>query len=1135
MRSRMKDTLLLIGGKESDRSELHAIFEPEYYLLEAENAPQGTLLLKQNGPCIAAVLADIPLTEETAIRALIEASNPGTEQEIPVILLISPSGTGQQEERAFMMGAADVVLKPYTRLSVQRRVQVLVDLYLHRWHLERLVEEQNQAIRDTYQSIFDTMSSIIEHRNMESGNHILRIRGFAKILLQEVVKSHPSVGLTPEDIETISAATGLHDIGKLLIPDAILNKPGPLTPAEFDTIKKHTTLGSELIAQLPGAGETAYLRYAYNICLYHHERWDGSGYPMGLRGEEIPLCAQVAGITDAFDALTSPRVYKPAFPCETAINMILNGDCGVFAPPLLECFKQAHQKLIQLSKQYADGQISDAVSLFAVPPTPEQNDYPLDSVQLSQLKYQTLLHHLNDTVIELDMNSQLYHVVHNPNPDFVRMVDSIASRDHLQSLILAGVHPEDAVDMEQWQSEIVQMLFVEKRRKCIFRCRVFNPPYNRFDPYEITLLRVNTGNPSQRLVIAVFHNLEAASSPLPPAMTHTVNAADTYDLVSPRLCCRLDDCLTILDGSNMLLSLTGYTPWEISQQFSNALINMIVPEDRERLLSMARSSGESVGLEEDQFRVCHKTRGSVWVLIRCRVHTEADGRQYLYLALTDITSVKTAERELSRDYVRNRVIVNQFQNVILEWDLVTDQLACSEHWKDRFGFEVNPTAFSKVLSSASHVHPDDLPELRKRIAALRRQEGMDVLDLRIADHSGRYTWNRIRAVSRAEGQEAPTCIIAVIYNIDDLKSDVLKMKKRAEQDMLTKLLNKASTQQAVTDYLEEREPNALAALLLLDLDNFKLVNDTYGHMYGDAILTQVGSNLRNLFRSRDVVGRVGGDEFMVLLKDLPNEEILHERCSLLINSFRQQLGKLMPELPISVSIGGALAPQHGTSWAELFRHADDALYNAKHKGKGQYKIYDAVDTDQVLLNPITHTQIDSDHLPVLNDDALVRYVFQILYTSPDLKAAIEDVLAFVGTHFGVSRVYIFENSKDNTTCKNTFEWCNIGITPQKEFLQCVNYEQDVPNWQSSFNENGILYSSDIRELPDDLREILEPQGIKSLLHCAIMDQGIFRGVVGFDECNASYLWTQEQISLLQFLSEVLAVFLLKEQNVDLQD
>jgi len=242
--------------------------------------------------------------------------------------------------------------------------------------------------------------------------------------------------------------------------------------------------------------------------------------------------------------------------------------------------------------------------------------------------------------------------------------------------------------------------------------------------------------------------------------------------------------------------------------------------------------------------------------------------------------------------------------------------------------------------------------------------------------------------------------------------------------------------------------------------------------------------------------------------------------------------KLMPKIAVSLSVGVALAPTHGMYWGELFKRADEALYIAKRKGKSQYKIYAEQDKYYYAGEKNEHyiTQIDTDGVGRLNEAELVRMVFHNLHTSQDLDAAVNEALAFVGSYFNVSRVYIFENNADDTGCSNTFEWCNVGVVPQIDNLQMVNYAEDVPSWQRSFNGNGILYSTDIQELPQDLRDILEPQGIKSLLHCAMLDKGVFKGVVGFDECNANFLWTQEQIKVLEFLAEVLTVFLLNRRK-----
>ena len=1134
MKSGYKDTLLLIGDAGSDRSNLHSIFEASYYLLEAENAAQGILLLEQNARYIAAVLADIPLDNGGELRSLVEAAQTNGEDQIPVIALISPSGTGENEEYAFVLGAADVVLKPYTKLAVQRRIQVLVDLYQHQWHLEKLVENQSNTIRSANQTILDTLSSIIEYRSAESGNHVLRIRGFTKILLEALAGSFPEYGLDETTIDIITSAAVLHDIGKISVPDHILGKPGRLTEQEYAVMKAHTTIGSEMVEQLKGLGDTTYLRYIYNITRYHHERWDGGGYPEGLVGDAIPICAQVVGLTDAFDALTTQRSYKPAYAYDVAVNMILNGECGMFSPKLLECFKRVRQQLVELAIKYADGYSPKSDDIRIPLPGPAPQTFALDALQLSQLKYHTLLHHMNDTVIEMDLENRIYHVVYNPNPDFVSLLENTPFDRLSDRIIRECVHPEESKEVAVKYATGMTQLFRQGSRKYSFTCRLFSPPHEEYRLYEITFQRLNTGNPDQRMMVVIFHALGISKgTPVPAKPQSLLESPILYDLNNAVLCCLSDEAMTLREGISSLTPLTGYGIDDIWYKFGNSLIGLAVPEDRAALASAMQRQDIRSGRVECEFRLHHKSGQPVWVQCRSRASVAADGVEYRYHTLTDITKLKAREQALEQLLQRSRIVLDQTTSAVFEWDLAADKLTCTDKIRQRFGYQVEGEGYSRRMEGANNFHPDDLPLLREKLRALREGKITDLVDVRIANSEGRYCWSRIRATAVTDGDGRVSSLVGIVHDIDDLKSDALDMKKQAQRDELTKLLNKNSTQLEVVEYLGNREDRSLAAMLLLDLDNFKTVNDSLGHMYGDAVLTQVGNTLRNMFRSQDVVGRIGGDEFMILLKDLPNQEVIQDRCKLLVETLGNQLAQLMPNLAVSVSVGAAVAPRDGVGFTELYRHSDEALYTAKRKGKNQYKIYTALDKYDSMADPASRsTVIDSDNHPTMDDDALMRFAFQSLYESRDVEATINELLSFIGMRFNVSRVYIFENNEDNTACSNTFEWCNQGIPPEKDHLQNLSYETDIPNWQSVYDKNGMLYCTDIEELDPVIRDVVEPQGIRSMLHCAILEQGAYRGFVGFDECTANCFWTPGQVTALRFLAEILAVFLIKERTLN---
>ena len=224
--------------------------------------------------------------------------------------------------------------------------------YYTKRHLEELVKLQTSVLkkqalelRRMNERILETMSNVGEFRNLESGNHVKRVKDFTRILAGHLAKACPEYQLDREAVDVITAAAALHDVGKIAIPDAILLKPGRLTVQEFEVMKTHTTKGCEIIAMLGDIQEGEYGRASYEICRYHHERYDGGGYPEGLKGEEIPIAAQIVSLADVYDALVSERCYKSAYTAEEAYDMIMRGDCGQFSPKLLSCLREARGEL----------------------------------------------------------------------------------------------------------------------------------------------------------------------------------------------------------------------------------------------------------------------------------------------------------------------------------------------------------------------------------------------------------------------------------------------------------------------------------------------------------------------------------------------------------------------------------------------------------------------------------------------------------------------------------------------------------------------------------------------------------------------------------------------------------------------
>lgn len=347
-----KNKILVVDDIAINRLVLRELFLDKYEVLEAENGRVALDVLEAHKDEIVVLLLDLLMPVMDGFDVLRAMNENGMIRHIPVILITSEDDD-EKTLLSYGLGVSDLIYKPFNPDIVMRRVGNVIDLYSYKNYLEeKLVEQrnelqqQNERIKQFNLFIIDALSTTVEFRSLESGEHIKRMRNLVKLLLQEAVTDYP---LTNEEIESISSASALHDIGKIAIPDAILLKPGRLTAEEFDVMKLHTVKGCEILETLSSFQDKEYYKYCYEICRYHHERWDGNGYPDRLKGDEIPVWAQAASLADVYDALTSKRVYKGAYTHDEAFAMILRGECGQFNPRLMASFTKIKDKLANLT------------------------------------------------------------------------------------------------------------------------------------------------------------------------------------------------------------------------------------------------------------------------------------------------------------------------------------------------------------------------------------------------------------------------------------------------------------------------------------------------------------------------------------------------------------------------------------------------------------------------------------------------------------------------------------------------------------------------------------------------------------------------------------------------------------------
>ena len=681
MKKQNNKKILIVDDFELNRAILCEMFCRDYEVIEAEGGRQAIEILKKEGTNIKALLLDIVMPDIDGFGVLDFLSEQNMIEKLPVFLITAETAV-DTIMRGFEKGVVDVINKPINDPAIIcKRVYNAIELYQKRSNLECLVEEQVQTIRKqnenlqtTKTSIIDMLSSVIEFRSGESGEHVRRIRKATKILLENMAEICPEYNLSEEWIILVSGAATMHDIGKVSVPDYILNKPGRLTKEEFDEMKKHTIYGSDMLKSIPFFTEDPIFQHAYEICRHHHERWDGKGYPDGLKGNQIPIWAQVVALADVYEALTGERVYKPVYSHEKALSMIVNGECGQFNPELLNCFLEEIDNLLMELRQ------------------PEK--------QLA-------------------------------------------------------------------------------------------PP-----------------------------SLPVSSKPV----------ASQSETLSERTL---------------------------------------------RLLE----------LERQKYRV-----------------------------LSDLSG-----------------------DITFDYDAQTDLLTFSEKYTEMFGGSFQMQDALKVIENTDKILKEDKPIIWKVLKELTPEQPVGKMELRMQTLAGDFEWFEVLINALWRNEKEPECVslIGKMTNINDQKLETSRLKRQASTDSLTGTYNRKAAVELISDYLLS-EPMPQGALFFMDIDDFKSFNDDYGHQYGDKILQKIGEKLRGAFRGTDIVGRIGGDEFIVFLEEISSREAIIRKAREVCGMFRKVGDEIGSPREITGSVGVACSPDDGLSFDSLLAKADQALYHAKKCGKNQF-------------------------------------------------------------------------------------------------------------------------------------------------------------------------------------------------------
>ena len=800
--------LLIADDSEMNRAILANMLEQDFEIMEVSDGKEALAALQIYRKDLSALLLDIVMPEMDGFQVLEEMKQRQWLEDVPTVMISAETGSGYID-RAFELGAVDYINRPFSATVVRQRIINTILLHTRRQEMMDILTSRVYRQEKSSEVMLSILNFAVEYRNGEGGGHMSGVEYLTGLLLRRLMAVTAQYSLTPEDVNLICTASGLHDIGKLLVPEDILQKPGKLTDEEFAIIKTHTKLGAQILSELPMHRNEKLVKYAIEICRWHHERWNGEGYPDGLAGDHIPIAAQVVSLADAYDALTSKRSYKQAFSHEKAVEMIHNGECGSYNPLLLRCLDDVSDTAKQGMK--------DAGQTVAPLRRVVEELYKGQDLAAARMTQQ-----LEDAYAKQDFFTSLSDELwfdYTAQPSSLHLSRGLAEQTGLPSVML-----------EPLQSPTLQMYLGKELTEGLKRqLEGLTLEETRLD--LTTKLRLRGRLRRCQLSVQI-----------------------TWSARKQRRCAALLGKVTdIEDRSQCIEQLRAEiqhaeTPQTLSQptlpiSASNGVIR-ITHHQLSHLFHTYQPLFETVRLVDPG--ICMQvTPGPDGPIVR-----END---YCYAMWC---KKQRCERCISQDAVRTRQIQNKVESI--GKDMYYIIAVC---------IEVDGTPYSLECI------------------------------------------NPIRLDNGPGGQE------------EHLLNQLLMRNRQVYMDSATQVFNRR--------YYDEqlRELSGEYAVAMIDVDNFKQVNDTFGHIAGDAALYRIAQAIRSAVRSNDKLIRYGGDEFFLLFHNLPSY-ILEEKLEKIIHAVSTVQIPEQPDLRITASAGGAYA--YGKI-SGIIHMADIALYQAKQE------------------------------------------------------------------------------------------------------------------------------------------------------------------------------------------------------------
>lgn len=803
--------ILIADDSELNRAILVEIIGQDYSVIEVSNGKEALAAMQAYQGQIELMLLDIVMPMMDGFEVLAYMREHDLLGDIPVIMISAEVGS-TYIEKAFTLGASDYIKRPFVPSAVRRRIMNMIALS------EKQHEQDDRFVTKAKNSILlaEILGYAIETHNEEGGMHMSHVDRFARLLLGSLVKKTDEYALDQSDIDALCMASELHDIGKLQIPSQILSKPGKLTQEEFAIVKQHTVLGANLIHEMSMHQDEKLVQYAMEICRWHHERWNGEGYPDGLSGNDIPISAQVVALADVYDALTSKRCYKKTYSHDEALSMIMAGECGSFNPLLIECLRETADAL-----QFA---------VHTSPVVPEREGSAVHAVTKPSRSGEEMR-----ITLKLEEEQAKRNFFRDVTDEFWYEYTTRPSELRLSSGAMRRTGLPSVLSMPMSNEALHHVLPQESFKALYDRIVGMSEDENYF---EINLQMVWEGE--------------------------------------LRWCQAAAKITWASDHTHRISSMVGYVR-DIDQPIRR-LIDLGAEEHRASLkLTPIMETGDDI------LRI---------------THDQVPGVLAGYRQLFDIVRLVDPSicMEVKFDDAERGNVCHR-ESCYHTWhkqNRCDNCISCEAVRTHKKQEKIENRESELFYVIASCVEVDGVPYSLELVNKLKGS----------------------RFIENADNKE------------EHILTQLLVRNRQVYTDSVTKVYNRR--------YFDEqlRNLNGEYAIAILDMDNFKGINDTYGHLAGDMVLYRTAQAIKSMIRNDDKVARYGGDEFFLLLKGAP-EKTLERK---LISIHEKISGIELPEYPgmkISASIGGVYV--NGSVGAGIVL-ADRAVYEAK-KNKNGVMIY----------------------------------------------------------------------------------------------------------------------------------------------------------------------------------------------------